>query len=297
MGWPTIRVNHKGNVIVADGFSIAFFLTDSHSIVSPIIEKAMVKYVDLIGIDSLNFYLDEDGYTPPLNRELLEKLKFERFHSDEDEGGLRLLGSDNDISSFKFYYYGFEISATKYPNYRNVVSFVFPTGWINTNGINKACDFAKDLSGSLPFSFGYACPTILYEHPNHRAFASALRYPGMTLLNARSICSDIGDNAAGIYWLSFWGEKLTSKLGGYKTIRSSLSDSILVKDISRSKVLVQLGSKPEAGDTNKQIDLPLHCELHALLSPYLHIPTHPYFFDSQGDVDPESMKKWHYRFN
>jgi len=107
---------------------------------------------------------------------------------------------------------------------------------------------------------------------------------------------ELGDRAAGVYWLSLLGTELARHLGGFVQLRTELPTPIIVEQFQDDKIIIQLGPEPEVGDVNRQTDFPLHRQLARILEPVLHMPIRNYFADRDGESDPQAMHEWHRRF-
>jgi hypothetical protein len=176
------------------------------------------------------------------------------------------------------------------------VYFWLPSDAVEELGLGTVHAFARRLAESLPFSFGYASPALLYHHDVYEATRRALRYPGFDVLNPGAATVDIGDRAAGVYWQTFLGKRLAENLGGLEFLKSELPAPITVEPLEGGGVTVTLGPAPSVGDNNRKQDLPLYKRFAGVIEPQLHIPQIVYFFDEEGLPDREAMEFWHRRF-
>lgn len=298
MYWPDVKVIKDHRVEVLDGFAIVFFMDASHTELVPHIEQCLQQYIDLVGWASLPFHVTDDGDIEPVNAETLECVLFKRFHAQHapQESGITLLGSDTDVSPFEFHYFGAPLPVSRWPDYRNWFYCWLPKELVLKRGFDALEVFVASMAAHLPFSFAYANPALLYDREFGEATPRVRRYPGFDVLKVDSVAMELGDRAAGVYWLSLFGDKLTDQLGGVVNLRAHLSADIAVREFSPGKALIRLGPEPEVGDVNRKTEFPLHRELARVLKPTLHMPIRNYFADRDNESDPAAMLAWHQRF-
>jgi hypothetical protein len=298
MYWPDVKVIKDHRVEVLDGFAIVFFMDASHAELISGIEQCLQQYVGLVDWASLPFYVTDDGDIDPINLETLEGVLLKRFHAQDapQESGITLLGSDTDVSPFEFHYFGAPLPVTRWPDYRNLLYCWLPKDLVLKRGFDAMETFVSSMAAHLPFSFAYANPALLYDREFGEATPRAKRYLGFDVLKVDSIAMELGDRAAGVYWLTLLGRKLTDRLGGVATLRACLPSSIAVREVLPGKALIRLGAEPEVGDVNRQTEFPLHRELARVLEPVLHMPIRNYFANRDNESDPEAMLEWHRRF-
>lgn len=298
MYWPKVEVIKDGRVVVCDGFVVVFFLRESNTLIVERIEKALLKYVSFVGVESLPFYIDENGYTAPLTQDSLEHLvtKWFRGSKVDSELSITLLGDETNVSGYEFHYYGSQLPVEGWPDYRNYLYCWFPSKFTLNAGFISMRNFATDLASILPLSFGYASPALLYHHEIGEATTRTRRYLGFDVLLARSIGMELDDRAAGVYWLSFLGTELTRICGGIESIRSSLPLPVTVESLDLTRTMITLGSEPEIGDQNRKGNMFLYRELAKVMRPVLHMPIRNYFADKNNEPDREAMETWHRRF-
>jgi len=217
MTWPKVEVIKDGRVVVLDGFTIVYFLHQSHHLLASKIERALRSYLRLVGEDSVRYYVDDEGYTAPLTGEALEDLIADRLAASEESAdiGVTLLGSDTGVSGYEFHYFGAEIPVDDWPDFRNYMYLWFPSAFVYRIGFDSMRRFASELARFLPVSFGYASPALLYHHEIGEATRRVRRYPGFDVLLVRSVAMELGEKAAGVYWLSFLGPALTMACGDW----------------------------------------------------------------------------------
>jgi hypothetical protein len=72
------------------------------------------------------------------------------------------------------------------------------------------------------------------------------------------------------HWLNFLGHHVLGELGGAERIRARLQSPVTtVQELERDKVLIPLGTWPEAGDTERGDTLPAYRELARVLESWL----------------------------
>ena len=218
---------------MTEAFTVAFFLDQPHRRLIPRIEQALDNYIALVGLEPLKFYIDEEGDTPPVTRQSLAQVRRERFSPEDgaEDAGLTLIGSNEEVSAYEFYYYGMNLPDTENPDYRNPISFRFSPAFIEAKGLAAVADFARELAEFLPFTFGYANPALAYEQVTLAVTGPALRYPELDVTKIGAATVDLGDRAAGVYWLSFLGERLTRSLQGIEGLQARLDPPIPVSPV------------------------------------------------------------------
>ncbi len=123
-----------------------------------------------------------------------------------------------------------------------------------------------------------------------------LRHPGFDIRDA-GIRDNLGARLDGVHWMNFLGQPVLGELGGAEGLRAKLqSPSILVRELDGERVLVLLGSAPEAGDLAHGQSLPAYCELARVLEPWQE-PFPWDFLRRQGrSRDEEELRRWWRRF-
>lgn len=298
MYWPAIEIVKDHHTVVVDGFVMAFFLNASHADLIAGVQQCLRRYVEFVGWRSVPFYVTDNGDVDPLDEAVLRHLVERGCHvpGEDGVGSLTLLGSDTGVSAFEFHYYGRALPVDRWPDYRNLLYCRLPRSLVLEAGFDAIKALMVDMAATLPTSFAYANPALLYNHDIGEATFLAMKHPGFDVLLLGSVTMALGNRAAGVYWLSLCGAELTQALGGLPRIRASLPAVIEVEEPRAGHALIRLGPEPEVGDVNRRTEFPLHRELAKLLAPVLHVPVRTYFADRDNESDREAMLRWHGRF-
>jgi hypothetical protein len=153
-----------------------------------------------------------------------------------------------------------------------------------------------ELAEPLPFNSGHAGPAFnaLMDLVGVSAELrqGCVRYPGMDVPDLGDLSMSLGTRVRGAYWLTFLGQPVLGELGGPRGLRSHLSaPDISVQDMEGERAVITLGPRPEAGDTQQGLDLPLHRELARILEPWLYHRSVPW-----SGFTPKDMLRWERRF-
>ncbi|HZI15931.1 MAG TPA: type VI immunity family protein, partial [Myxococcus sp.] len=116
---------------------------------------------------------------------------------------------------------------------------------------------------------------------------------GVDLLALEHVSWELGYRVRGPSWLTFLGQPALDGLGGAAGLRDQLcSPGTTVTELGEGRVLITLGTWPEAGDTEQGHTLPAYRELARVLEPWRFHEEHPY---SLG-FTPEQLLRWERRF-
>lgn len=163
-------------------------------------------------------------------------------------------------------------------------------------------DIARDLFEGFEFNFGQAGYALTWnelgrfpEKATETMGAIRKRYPGLDL-------SDPGSSqyvASGAYkcvnWLTMIGTAACERLGGAGALRDRMGPEIVVHELSHG-LMIQAGSMPEIGDTNRRRSVPLYHRVGRALAP-IRDPDHPAFLTVDGADDEDATNEWLGRFD
>jgi hypothetical protein len=298
MAIPQVRIVKDDIVVVTDAFILSFFVNESHETLVRRIEEVLRIYIDFVGLGTLPYRLDEDGEIVDNEAGGIDQLLYDIFHRDPkaDTSVIRLVGAVDDQTGYGFNYVGDHLPDPEHPDLRNLVALWLPTKSCLERGWEAICDFSLKVARLLPYSYGYGSPCLAYGDSIRAALGPGRRHPGFDIALGIACRVDIDEKALGAYWLNFLGESLCQKLGGTKELAKKLGPPIIVKEVGDNRIIVRLGSEPEVGDTNRQIELPLYRQFAKVTESELHVPKSVYFPDENGIADNEAMTAWHRRF-
>jgi hypothetical protein len=296
--WPPISYSENGRIRVVDALTAVFFVDVRHQDCAEAIAEAIDRVVAFAGSGAFRYFVDEEGDTRPLTSAAYRLLSAElRESAAQGEGGLRLIGDESHVTGMDVYYFGQAEPSEQNPDWRNVLGFRFSRDLFMQHGSAQFRLFMRSLAEALPFSFGYVSPRLDYWHDIRRAARIARRYPGFDILDPVVAGASIGNQMAGVYWLSFLGQALSARLGGAEHIRKLLPNIADVMAYPDGRVELLIADEPEVGDVNRNDNLPCYRAVAKVLEPHLHIPDIAYFFEDDGITsDKDAMVAWHRRY-
>lgn len=275
--YPRIRIHAKsGALLVNEGLSFTFYIRRSHQEVSTDIHRALDAYLRAVGANALGSYADQDGEWQLLDeagwtvvREELQKPRSAYVH---------LTDASSMEQRYRFIYQGRRLDApflVKEPRATSAVSFWLPTEYLEAHGPGRVRDLALEVASLLPFCSGNAglsfnCDTGLVG-VRDAIHELRFRYPGLDVPDLSWNSLHIGTQVRGPSWLTFLGQPLLGELDGASGLRARLHHpETTVQELEGERVVVTLGSWPEAGDTEQDSNLPAYRELARVLEPWLY---------------------------
>jgi hypothetical protein len=228
--------------------------------------------------------LDESGWarvraglSPSRGERFLDDLKDEDVYPYVKRGFERtveLLSSDTGVSGYGFFYWARLPwrRRTHSQDTVSVVSFSWPTEYLEEHGPGRMRELAMELASLLPFSSGHT--GLAFHSPN--TFCASMegireesfRYPGLDVAHGST---SLGLRVDGVHWLNFLGQPVLGEVGGAAGLRARLhSPGTTVQEMEGERAVVTLGQWPEAGDLEQGRDLPAYRELARVLEPWLY---------------------------
>ncbi len=157
---------------------------------------------------------------------------------------------------------------------------------------------------TFPLAWGYAGYSFVWSETNSDLNDQAVewigpllkKHPGFSCGEILEFLTVAEEGVGNISWLTFLGERYTSKLGGLYSISKTLGEgNIVVKQLGENNTIIQAGMSPKVGDVNRRDFLPLYCQvgrsLEAVKIPDAVIDE----MDIEG-LEGESIKQWLTRF-
>ncbi len=248
--------------------------------------------------------LNEQGWdsiraalSPPRGERFLDDLDDERYIHRKVKDGfdrtVELLSGDTEVTGYGFFYWA------RLPWRRqdqvSMVSFSWPTEYLEEHGPGRMRELAMELTSLLPFSSGHAGLAFYSPNPFGASMEGiheeAFRYPGLDVAHGKT---SLGPRVDGVHWLNFLGQPVLGELGGAAGLRARLhSPGTTVQELEGERVVVTLGEWPEAGDLTQGKDLPAYRELARVLEPWQYqCPSYEAFHDSTH----EETVRWRRRF-
>jgi len=296
--WPAVNVPRGRGTSVVDGFAIVLFLDRSIGDDPTPAIKAIELFLAQPVLAQLHFYVDDDGYTCPLPDDPLAWVaNYVTGHANSGEfTDLRLLDHEQTGSHFHARFSHDPSLNPDWPDDKSFVSFRISQEAFSEFGTAATLTLIDHLCMLLPFSYGYASPALFCDNFFEDALPWLRRHPGFDVLDTVAAGCDVGDRALGSYWINLFGPRLSLALGGAEALRAALPPQAQVHACGHGGCRVVLGDRPEVGDVNRQIPMPLYRALAAVLQPHLHVPRVTYFTDAAGMPDSDAQVVWHGRF-
>jgi hypothetical protein len=158
-----------------------------------------------------------------------------------------------------------------------------------------------DLIVLFPLSFAYASRSL--EGSRLRRQQLVKRYLALDIAEVSSVAFDIGDKAAGAYWLTVYGRGLLDKVKErfQEAAAAGLPEGCRVAEGVHGTLMVLLGPDPIRGDVSRKESVAAYRWLAGLLDAagQLHRPRYVRYFDEDEDdglTDAEAQERWHTRF-
>ncbi|MFB1481479.1 type VI immunity family protein [Corallococcus sp. RDP092CA] len=297
---------------------VVFYLPHDHSVLAPLLQRALDAYLEFIQRSGGALTTGEDPdiseATFPLTPEYWEeaqrhltKPRFEDLEDlQEDSYWFRQLtkrGFDTwvllrgGLSEPDGYQFSFESRLPwKKPLGYSILDVQVPMRFLDEQGPGKAHELARSLAEFLPFSTGHAGLSLSFTRGRAMLLPLLknllLRHPGWEV--PRESTSSMGDGIDGIHWLNFLGSSILATVGGPKEIRAHLHHpGTTIEAFTGDRALISLGPAPLAGDTKLGETLPAYRELARFLEPWL-LPFAP--SDTWDGYTEEETRRWWRRF-
>jgi hypothetical protein len=294
MRYPRLRYSSVFRAQAAsDALVICFYLQRTHKQIASDIVRALEVFRERISPIALDWYIDPDAQTHPLDGKLWESIEREMLGPDE-VCLPRFAGTPEGVGGLYVDYRGIRIPSP-WPGREHDASGLYlrlPTSFLEAQGPERVREVALGVAEALPFNSGYVDLTYCeLEAVDAGADFVRTRYPGIHM-SGDGPNMHMDTHVDGVHWMNFLGQPVLGKLGGIAGLREHLSlPGISIQELSNDRVLITLGEAPNPGDTEAGETLPLHRALARLLEPYLYRNTRPL-----GRMTPEDMRGWERRF-
>ncbi|MCY1083507.1 type VI immunity family protein [Archangium lansingense] len=296
-----------------DVVRLVLHLPFDHHDLADRVSRAFEVYLRAVGTGRGIFSEYSLGYEPnPLREDSWERIRAalapprgERFLDDEQDEEyverrvkaqcqrtVELSSGDASVSGHGFFYWARLPWRTPVQDEVSLVSFSWPTEYLDEHGPQRMRELALELASLLPFSSGHA--GLAFYSPNLSGASlegiheEAFRYPGMDVTHGSRF---LGPRVDGVHWLNFLGPPVLGELGAAAGLRARLhSPGITVQEMEQERVLVSLGLWPEAGDLSRGDNLPAYRELARVLEPWLSECPRQHSF--HGSTSEETRRWW-----
>lgn len=295
MRYPRLRyTNRQGFQIASDVVLMCFYFQHAHERLAPSVMRALELFRGRIGPYLLEWNIDHEGQSHPLDDFEWERVRQEMAVTDESVG-IRLSGGPEQVGGAYVHYRGLGRIPLPWPGREHDVSALFlrlPTEYLEEQGPNRVRTLALDVAAELPFNSGYVDLGLNGAGMDGEAAELVrTRYPGIHMTWEYPQMS-VGTQVDGVHWLNFLGQPVLGKLGGVAGLRERLDlPGISIQEMSGERAVISLGEHPDAGDLEAGRTLPLHRALARVLEPYLYSSKRPL-----GDMSPAEWRRWERRF-
>jgi hypothetical protein len=311
-------------LLVREVVRLVFYLPHDHHELHPQVSRALDLYVESLGLGQGVFTHGEDldGERFPLTpdgwdhiRKLLRPFEgyrfIDEFTSEDDTRRLRtqlktqsevsflLTGDTPQPNGFSFSYRARLPWRTPTPGSVSTLSATLPTERLEEHGPDKVRKLAMELASLLSFSTGHVGLALEMYGSASRALPlvreALFRYPGLDVPQV-DIDSNLEARVDGVHWLNFLGPPVHGALGGVAGLWSRLhSPGTHVQALGEERMVITLGTWPEAGDLSQGLDLPAYRELARVLEPWLYgfEPFHALTMTGYTEAD---VRRWWRRF-
>ncbi|MFL5352781.1 DUF3396 domain-containing protein [Archangium sp.] len=296
---PRIRIYaERGYFLFRDGLSLTFYMRHPHVRIAAGVVRSLDTYLRAIGQNGLSDYSERAGQWQKLDDAGWARIRDELLSRRQ----LRVqLADTSGEQPYRFEYTGSSLEPLPWDsdgsNLVSAVSFWLPTEYLEQHGPGRVRELALELAAPLPLSSGHAGLSFNSERNLLGAVEEVqeycFRYPGMDIPDPSLLASDIGTRVKGVHWLNFLGQPVLGELGGAAGLRARLhSPGTTVQELEEERVVVTLGPRPEAGDTERGDVLPAYRELARVLEPWLYRTVSRF---AHLEV-PEHVHRWERRF-
>jgi hypothetical protein len=303
---------------------LAFYLPHDHHDLAPQVSRALDLYVEAVGAepDILSHGEDLEGERFQLGpdrwnyvRSLLRPFDGYRFMDElasEDatpflrtqlkmqaETSVLLTGLTPQPNGFSFSYRARLPWRTPPAGGVSMLSVTLPTEYLEKHGPDRVRELASQLASLLSFSTGHAGLACELYGRRHRALSlmreALFRHPGLDLPQP-GVESALGTRVDGVHWLNFLGPPVADALGGVDGLRHRLNTPpVRVQELNNGRVVVALGTWPEAGDLLRGDGLPIYREVARTLEPWLN-GFDPRHARTWTGFTEEEVRRWWRRF-
>jgi len=295
---------------------LVLYLPFNHHALALCVNRALDMYLDAVGTGPEIFSEYFLGYETadfheeswPTIRQFLSSSDEEYFLDDEEDERYLLMqvknqfhrrvelsSEEHGVTGYGFCYWARLPWRKPVPGEMSLVSFSWPTEYLEEHGPERMRELIQQLAELLPHASGHA--GLAFSSPNlwgpamKDIYEEALRYPGLDVTHGQR---ELGTRVDGVHWLNFLGPEVLSQVGGAEALRSRLhAPSTRVEAREGGRAVVELGEEPEAGDLAQGDTLPAYRELARVLEPWL-LP----FPESLSwkDCPPGTARRWWRRF-
>ena len=287
-----------GETSVRDVVVVVLYSRRSNEDLRQSAAQAIRRVVAHLGFDSLSLYTDYEGNQQTLDAPSLDEVIDQRLLGPlrAPNANVMLSSAEADVPRFSLWYNGRSVADSRDP----LASYL--TFWIPLDAFEASraafLEAVDSIVRVFPTSSGYVNRAFVGPRNSDKQ-RLARRYLAVDIADPLCVCADIGDKAAGSYWINYLGKALTRLIPLAELSVIAGHDAPLISPLGIDTTRVQLFRDPPTGDVNQRSDVSALESFARLLASkgQLHVPSKAvYFFDQLGMADREAMTAWHRRF-
>ena len=266
--------NPKGKCLARPGISLSFYMDETLPLLAPKIIGILDRYIALIGEQTLQSFINDDGYAKKLTRRTLTQDRI-RLQSVPDTINAIIIeyGSDPSgwIGEFGFTFNGADFSHDLYEETRaNYLRLDFPLNYLIHTGPETLLNLFRDTVTLLPVQFAnggftFQRSSSTQSDSNSGVNKRLMRYLGFDP-GYEDIMDDMRGHAFTAHWLNYLRKDLVESCGGSEVFRQKLVNAELHP--MPGGIVIRSAKYPPAGDVNRgATDLGRIPELATLMQP------------------------------
>ncbi|HXK39450.1 MAG TPA: type VI immunity family protein [Candidatus Paceibacterota bacterium] len=180
------------------------------------------------------------------------------------------------------------------------VRLVLPASSVEKSATSLA-DLARNLPRKLKFSSGLGGYSLNWNKngdfdydAKNDIYPISRRHPGIDVPDLDGDLPSITKGIKCINWLTFLDDVYVKRLGGLEGVRKALDEQVVCEPLSHG-IVIQAGPRPEMGDVNQRLTLPLY---HSVGKAVAKVRAKEHFPFIPSAKNPEdATDKWLARFD
>jgi len=267
-------LNPKGKCLARPGISLSFYMDETLSQLAPKVIGILDRYVALIGEQTLQSFINDDGYAKKLTKRTLTQDRV-RLQSVPDTINAIIIEYSSDpagwISEFGFTFNGANLSHYLYEENRaNYLRLDFPLHYLTQVEPESLLNLFRDTVSLLPVQFangGFAFQRSSSTQSDSNGSVNKLlmRYLGFDP-GYEDIVDDMRGHTFTAHWLNYLRADLVEACGGKEIFNQKLASAELHP--LPDGIVVRSAKYPPVGDVNRgATDLGQIPELAKLMQP------------------------------
>jgi hypothetical protein len=268
---PRIRIDSSQSgqerLIRREVVRLVLHLPFDHHDLSVPVRRALDLYLSTIGqgpeflsewydLETEPFPLDDDNWeiiravmAPPRGDRFLDDIEnpqdAHRYIKNQFERAVELSGGIAGVSGYGFFYWA-RLPWRHPRDTVSLVSFSWPTEYLEEQGPKRMRELILELAALLPFSSGHAGLAFSSTHAFTSSFGEireeAFRHPGIDVTHGST---SLGHRIDGVHWMNLLGPSLLGEVGGIGGLQERLhSPDTHVQELEGGRAVVTLGQWP-----------------------------------------------------